>query len=94
MTDPLAALLDAAREAAYSWDRMGDDLHDRLGVLSRAVVAFDAAQPAAPAEGLIAAVEAVRNPYRQGDLHNYGWNDAVVACVRALRAALTPEDDR
>lgn len=39
---------------------------------------------------LRAALEGVRMPHRQGDLHNYGWNDAVKACLRAFDVALIP----
>jgi hypothetical protein len=41
--------------------------------------------------GLREAIAGVRMTHRQGDLHNYGWNDAVTACLRAFDAALTPE---
>jgi hypothetical protein len=55
--------------------------------------ALDKVRPAEDEGRLLAAVHDVRMPHRQGDLHNYAWNDAVDACEKALRAALaaTPE---
>jgi len=51
----------------------------------------DIAARTADPGGLREAIAGVRMTHRQGDLHNYGWNDAVTACLRAFDAALTPE---
>lgn len=75
------------------------DLHSFTGSLPadfevlRAVVASQAVQLALirsnlNPEDLIASVRSVRLPHRQGNLHNYGWNDAVDACCRALQHAI------
>jgi NAD-dependent dihydropyrimidine dehydrogenase PreA subunit len=75
--DPGDAVTVISREKPHNHNP--DDCHE--------CYALTRARPADPG-GLRAAIADVRNPYRQGDLHNYGWNDAVTACLRAYDAAL------